>query len=112
MQNLPNTNVVEKHGNRSKATWREIITSWEKSGQNTVDFCERMNINIGTFRHWRTFLNKETVKNNFVELKVAASIPEKLSSITIESPSGYKIILPSMMKSEAIKIFKILGLIA
>lgn len=82
-----------KAANKDKSYWREIVTTWQNSNEHQKEFCTRMNINIGTFAHWRGVFKKESKPqgNNFFELKVTPPAPV-LEKCIIECPTGHKII--------------------
>lgn len=98
---------------QNRKYWLEIISNWQKSNEHPKTFCERMNIKLGTFAHWRGIFSKENKlkENKFIEVQVTPA-QEKLTEMIIECPSGHKIIFTSAVKAEeAQQLFKLLGLI-
>jgi hypothetical protein len=100
--------------NRDRNYWREVIDVWKESNERPKNFCERMNIKIGTFSHWRGVFAKEnrSKENKFIPLEIISPAINKQESFAIECPSGHKIVFSSAIKSDqAQQIFKLLGLI-
>ena len=99
---------------QDKNYWIEMVTAWQKSNEHPKYFCERMNIKLATFAHWRGVFKKEIQqnKNKFIELQVTNSIADKLPEFVIEYPAGQKIVFTSEIKIQQIKqILQLLGLI-
>jgi hypothetical protein len=103
--------IRKKAANKDKFYWREVIADWQKSNEHQKDYCARMNINVGTFAHWRGVFKKENKSqaNNFFELKVTPST-QVIEKCIIECPTGHKIIFSSNLE-EMKTMLRLLGLI-
>lgn len=113
MQSIGIENQKTRAVSRNRNYWHEIITSWQKSNEHPKTFCERMNIKLGTFVHWKGVFSKENKQkeNKFIEVQVTEQVQEKLAELTIECPSGHKIIFTAAVKVEQVRqLFKLLGL--
>jgi len=111
MQVATPRNPRPKAANKDKSYWREVVATWQNSNEHPKEFCAKMNINIGTFAHWRGVFKKEnkSQENNFFELKVTRPT-QVLENCIIECPTGHKIIFTSNLE-EMKTMLKLLGLI-
>ena len=114
MQTTSFENQAPRKTNHDKSYWRELIGIWQKSNESQKDFCDRMNIKVGTFAHWRGIFTKENKRstNKFINVQVIPTVRDKADYFTIECQTGHKIIFSASLNLEQVQqIFKLLGLI-
>lgn len=112
MEEIEKEKRLERSPHRNKEYWRDKVEEWERSNESQKVFCTRLGIKVGTFTHWRGVFSKKEKQhtaNKFIAVKVAPSITRQPEKLTIELPSGHKIIMPLIIE-EMEKVFNLLGL--
>jgi hypothetical protein len=107
-------NLSAKSASLDMERWRDIIESWNKSGENQKVYCQRLGISLNTFTYARSKLRKkDKPKTQFIPLTIKSSGEEKtlLESITVlENPRGYKLHFSTSLSLEQLtKLFKLSG---
>lgn len=79
---------------RSPAEWRELLSSYERSGLSQQAFCDRHGLALSTFCKWRRSLGGSvtpTAAPVFAELEVApaAAMSDGMPVEPIEPPTGH-----------------------
>lgn len=73
---------------RTAAEWRDVLTSFERSGLTRAAFCEQEGISLASFSAWKKRILSELPKSEgFIELSSAK--PQRSSSdAELVFPSG------------------------
>ena len=74
--------------------WQAQVEDWRQSGLSQIAYCKQRDLNIKSFRRWRTKLQRAaTPALTLVPVSVSAQIPEP--PIRLHSPGGWRIELPA-----------------
>lgn len=88
-------NQSEKITQLDMDRWREIISVWEKSGENQKAYCDRLGLSLNTFSYARSkLLQQNKHKSQFIPLTIKSNREEKSltpSLIVLENKQGYKL---------------------
>ncbi len=68
---------------RDEGEWRELIGTWQKSGQSVRRFCQARGVHAASFQRWRQRLSEPESKQDFVPV-VAQPAPAAASSWSLE----------------------------
>lgn len=80
----------------SAEEWKSILSDWQASGLNQVDYCRNKNLKVKTFSNWK---NKLVDKKNIAPKKV---IKAKTNSKTV--PNKAAVSKPSQSQSDGLLI--------
>jgi hypothetical protein len=96
-----------------RSYYEKHVTAWEQSDLTQKEYCIQANIAYGSFKDWRSKLEKSQVqKPNFVETKAIGS--EKASSNTlvlqISLPNGARIGISAQASPSMVEqVLKLIG---
>ena len=109
----------EREGRAKKLSyWRPHMEAWQASSQAATHYCKTHGVNASTFKYWQyIILGKPSLEREKESLSVAplfleATVPmaskRSSTSLTIETPKGYRIILESLdLLNDLATIFKL-----
>ncbi len=94
--------------------WREIISAWEKSGENQKAYCDRLELSLNTFSYARSkLLQQNKPKSQFIPLTIKNNSEEKTltqSVIVLENTQGYKLHFSASLSLEQLtKLLRVSG---
>jgi hypothetical protein len=72
--------------------WQEQIAGWRQSGLSQIAYCAQHDLNIKSFRRWRTKLQRSTTTAASLTLvPISVGAPATAPVIRLHSPGGWRI---------------------
>ena len=75
--------------------WQKQIEGWRQSGLSQIAYCAQHDLNIKSFRRWRTRLQVKSFSTPALTLvPVSVTAPQQEPVIRLHSPAGWRIEMP------------------
>jgi hypothetical protein len=72
--------------------WREQVEGWRASGLSQIAYCAQHDLNIKSFRRWRTKLQRTAATAPSLTLvPISVGAPATAPAIRLHSPGGWRI---------------------
>ena len=72
--------------------WQAQVEGWRQSGLSQIAYCAQYDLNIKSFRRWRTKLQRAaTTAASLTLVPVSVGAPTTAPAIRLHSPGGWRI---------------------